>query len=223
MFQRFAIYYTPDAELAQLGAAWLGWDLVASSNTRHPCIASLDLPRLTDTPRKYGFHGTIKPPFFLSDGTAAADLQEDFRLLCCTLPPVSLTGLEVTRMGRFIALVPQSPSEDLSDVAAHVVKALDKYRAPPSNDELAKRRGRGLSPAQEANLTDWGYPYVMDQFRFHMTLTGRLDKKTETVLEVLQSYFPPQLLRPFKIDSLTLVGQTEDGFFHEIVRFHLKG
>ena len=36
--------------------------------------------------------------------------------------------------------------------------------------------GIRLTPAQEALLMRWGSPYVMDEFRFHMTLTGRLAK-----------------------------------------------
>ena len=33
----------------------------------------------------------------------------------------------------------------------------------------------GLTDRQEALLTQWGYPYVMEEFRFHITLTGALD------------------------------------------------
>lgn len=223
MFQRYAIYYTPDQELAHLGAAWLGWDLVRGAPTQHPDFADLNVASLTNTPRKYGMHGTIKPPFHLRDGAAAADLQEDFRALCSKLAPVSLSGLEAAQMGRFIALVPECPSDALSHLASQVVSELDSYRAQPSDAELARRRRTGLTAAQDANLTAWGYPYVMDQFRFHITLTGRLDMPAEPVLDALQSYFPADLLRPFMINSLTLVGQTENGFFHEIVRFHLKG
>jgi len=222
VFQRYAIYFTPDAELAQLGAAWLGWDLVRGAAAKHPDLGGLDASSLTQTPRKYGLHGTIKPPFFLREQKTAAALQEDFRSLCSKMSPVKLSGLKVAQMGRFIALIPEARSDALNALASRVVSELDGYRAPPSDAELARRRRGGLTHAQELNLASWGYPYVMDQFRFHITLTGRLDTPADPVVEKLRDYFNPDLLSPFVINSLTLVGEAENGFFHEIVRFHLK-
>lgn len=223
MFQRYAIYYTPDAALAHLGAAWLGWDPVSGTEIEQPFLAGLDPRKLTQTPRKYGMHGTIKAPFHLRKNTTATELQDAFRLLCGKLAPVTLTGLEVAQMGRFIALVPEAPSARLTDLAAQVVSELDVYRAPLSDTDLARRRARPLSVAQEANLIKWGYPYVMEQFRFHITLTGRLDTAAEPVRKALRSYLDAALPRPFVVDSLTLMGQTDSGFFHEIERLHLKG
>jgi hypothetical protein len=99
---------------------------------------------------------------------------------------------------------------------------LDGFRAPPSEVELARRRQSRLSPAQEQHLRDWGYPYLMDQFRFHMTLTGRLSREHEVkVRACAQSYFAPHLHKPITIDSLTLVGQDGNGMFRQIERFRL--
>src|SRR3546814_16854276 len=61
-------------------------------------------------------------------------------------------------------------SSDLADC----VRAFDRFRAPPSETALARRRAAGLSARQEANLQAWGYPYVMEDFRLHFTLTGRI-------------------------------------------------
>ncbi|MEM1352692.1 MAG: DUF1045 domain-containing protein [Pseudomonadota bacterium] len=224
MFQRYAVYFTPDSELAQLGAAWLGWDCAHGLSIKPPRIEGIDDPHaLTATPRKYGMHGTIKPPFFLASEKTAANLQEDFSALCCDLAPVSLPGLKVASLGRFLALVPQSASPELSDLAARVVRELDAYRAPPSDAELEKRRQARLTATQDVNLRTWGYPYVMDEFRFHITLTERISGPSDQIKQSLRTYFPKQLLEPFQIDSLTLVGQAADENFHEIVRFRLKG
>ena len=66
-FTRYAIYYLPPAgALADFGARWLGWDV-----RRGAAAVQLDLPGLrdaTEAPRKYGFHGTLKPPFRLAEG-----------------------------------------------------------------------------------------------------------------------------------------------------------
>ncbi len=215
-FQRYGIFYTPTGDLAQAGAAWLGWDLATGQAVGSPDQA------IIKRPQKYGFHGTIKPPFFLAEGEDIAGLEAAFAALCRELSPVSLAGLEPKRIGSFVALVPSQDMHDLAALAGRVVSQLDKFRAPPSEAELKRRRQSRLSPAHEANLIKWGYPYVFDQFKFHMTLSGVL--KTEqmtTVLEQANTVFQPILPKPFVIDALSLVGQRFDEKFELIARHPL--
>jgi hypothetical protein len=75
MFERYAIYYTPQGALAEVGAAWMGWDVARGVAVDHAMVGDLDLAKLTRTPRKYGLHGTIKPPFVLK----AAQMQRHLR------------------------------------------------------------------------------------------------------------------------------------------------
>ena len=80
VFTRFAVYYAPEpGPLADFGAAWLGWDATAGSARAHPDIAGLPRPvaEITQTPRKYGFHGTVKPPFRLAPGSTPEALAAD--------------------------------------------------------------------------------------------------------------------------------------------------
>ncbi len=224
-FQRYAIYYTPPAgPLADFGAAWLGWDIATGLPVQHPHIHGLseDITELTQTPRKYGFHGTIKPPFRLAAGTTADQLAQKAEQLCTTLPALTLEGLHLSRLGRFLALTVTGDSAPLSELAGHMVQELDHFRAPASEAELEKRRKARLSEQQEAYLIQWGYPYVMDEFRFHLTLTGRL---TAARAAALQDALAPALANtlpsPFKIDALTLVGEDTQGRFHEVQRFKL--
>jgi len=224
VFDRYAIYYTPQGALAELGATWLGWDVAQAVTRTHPDVAGVDVAALTETPRQYGFHGTIKPPFALASDSTEAELRAATRDLCAHLAPVTLEALEVSAMGSFLALTPCGDQKALRSLAAEVVRGLDAFRAPPSEAELARRRERRLSAAQEANLTDWGYPYVMDQFRFHITLTGRVARaEVESTRVTADALFIPLLPKPYKIDSLTLVGQRSDGNFQEIERFDLTG
>lgn len=221
MFERYAVYYTPSGALAQAGAAWLGWDLNSGAPVAHPDITGLDLAELTQTPRKYGLHATIKPPFHLADGTTAARLRNALADFCAEMPAVELAGLEVSRLGRFLALTARGDTRTLSSLASNVVRHFDNFRAAPSAAELDRRRAQRLSPAQERNLSRWGYPHVMDQFRFHITLTGR--RKDICDLEpFVAAHFAPALPTPFIIDSLTLAGQDKTGMFHAIERFALK-
>ncbi|MGJ8618589.1 MAG: DUF1045 domain-containing protein, partial [Sulfitobacter sp.] len=125
-------------------------------------------------------------------------------------------------LGRFLALCPVGGVTALNDTAARVVKELDPFRAAMTEDELARRRSSNLTPAQDENLRKWGYPHVMDAFRFHITLTGKLDKQTlATTISSLRPLIMPLLSQPFLIDSLTLVGQRTDGMFAEIQRYPL--
>lgn len=209
--------------MAAAGAAWLGWDVASGSAVAHPDVG-LNLDKITETPRKYGFHGTIKPPFVLADGTDAAQLGAAFGALCAQLAPITLDGLEVANLGPFLALKPLGDQAALAVTAGTVVKQLDPFRAPPSQAELVRRRKARLTPAQEQNLMDWGYPYVMDDFRFHITLTGRVKRSDDdAVSEVARDYFAPHLPAPLVVDTLTLVGQDADGMFREIRRCDLKG
>ena len=223
-FDRYAIYYTPQGSLAEAGAAWLGWDVARGRAVAHPEVAGLDVAALTQTPRKYGLHATIKPPFVLAEGTTADGLLAEFEALCTRLSPVTLDGLALTPLGRFLALTPEGDTAALNAMAAEVVRGLDAFRAPPAEADLARRRQANLTPAQEANLTKWGYPYVMEAFRFHITLPGKLPKSDlPQVTAALAPYITPHLPQPFILDSLTLVGQAEDGMFHEVHRAALSG
>ncbi|WP_299701775.1 DUF1045 domain-containing protein [uncultured Tateyamaria sp.] len=226
MFKRYAIYYTPEpgTPLADFGARWLGWDSAGGVACAHPDIGDLDVAAVTETPRKYGFHGTIKPPFRLSEGQTADALKAALAVLCSDATAVSLDGLALARLGRFLALVPSGDASSLGVLAARAVQELDVFRAPPTDTELAKRRGANLSAAQDAYLVRWGYPYVLDQFRFHLTLSGKLDKPTITRVETaLAPALAEFELSPYRIDGLTLLGEDENGLFHQIRRYALTG
>ncbi len=224
--QRYGIFFTPrPGALAEFGAAWLGWSPVTGLPVEHPKIEGLTQPlsEITATPRKYGLHGTIKPPFALAKGTNADALRRTFDALCTTQAPVSLDGLQLTRLGSFIALTVDGDQTPLAEVAGTFLRELDVFRAAPSQAELSRRRKATLSPRQEAPLTQWGYPYVLDEFRFHLTLSGQLGADAMPTISALAPHLMPLLDRPFVIDTLTLVGEDENGMFHEVHRQALTG
>ncbi|MDX1781822.1 MAG: DUF1045 domain-containing protein [Thalassovita sp.] len=224
-FKRFAIYYAPEAgALADFGASWLGWDLAAGVPVAHPRIAGLDVAALTATPRKYGLHGTVKPPFRLAEGTDFEALAAAAERLCAAQASVILDGLELTRIGGFLALSVTGDCSALNALAATMVRGLDGFRAPLSEVELARRRKSRLNDRQDALLRQWGYPYVMDEYRFHITLTGRLPKGGEEAIRArLEPLITPLLPSPFAISDLCLVGEDGNGMFHLIHRFALSG
>ncbi|MCF1708674.1 DUF1045 domain-containing protein [Tabrizicola sp. J26] len=226
-FARYAIYWAPEpGPLADWAAGWLGWDPVGGTEPSHPDLPGLPRPvtEITATPRKYGFHGTVKPPFRLADGLDAAELDQTARALCADLAPVALPGLALHRIGGFVALTPEGDQTALAGLAARVVGALDRFRLPPDAAEIARRRPERLSERQREHLARWGYPYVMDEFRFHLTLSGDLPAaEAEALVSALAPAVAPLLPRPFSVDSLCLFGQADDGRFRLIERYALTG
>jgi putative phosphonate metabolism protein len=226
-YERYALYWAPDpGPLADFTAAWLGWDAAAGCAVDHPHLPGLPrtVAEITATPRIYGFHGTVKPPFRLAPGTDAASLHAAAAALCARLAPVTLSGLALHRLGGFVALTPEGDAGPLAALAADVVRSLDPFRAPPTEAEIARRRPDRLTDRQGAHLARWGYPYVMEDFQFHLTLTGDLpETEARAVATALQPVLDPMLPRPFRVDSLCLFGQGRDGMFRQLHRYALSG
>ncbi len=220
--KRFAIYYAPDAGgFADAAAAWLGWDLARGQAAVQPTHPE-GLPDLTAEPRKYGFHGTIKPPFRLAEGVSAADLAQATQALAASLRPVEMDGLELTQIEGFLALLPKGDTRALNALAAEVVRVLDPFRAEMTLAEITRRRPEALSARQRELLAIYGYPFVMEQFQFHLTLSGRLDAGIMAALAgAARAHFGALLAQPFILADLCLCGEDEAGQFHLLHRYPL--
>ena len=217
-FTRFGIYYTPaDQEFADAGASWLGWDIRTALARNAPC------PDHVARPAKYGFHGTLKPPFRLKEGQTPAALEVAVSNVAGALSPAVCDGLTLTQLGGFLALTPFGPLDELQSIAGTCVRNLDGFRAPASEAELARRRQARLSTRQEALLAQWGYPYVFEEFRFHLTLSSRLpEEDARAWKDILQSQLP-DLPALFVVDQIALCGERQDGCFELIHRYTLTG
>lgn len=231
MTQRYAIYFTPDrsSELARFANAWINDEPGASVfGDQVPWSGLIDPDyrrSVTSAPRTYGFHATLKPPFFLAQGKELADLETAVAEFAAARPRILLPNLQLDILGDFLALRLPGPVEDLDRLAADAVRTLDAFRRPASEEELALRRGVGLTERQEALLVEWGYPYVMEEFRFHMTLSTRLDETGQSrLLSILKPIVAPLIEKPITIEAISLVEQPEPGArFIERGRFPLLG
>ncbi len=226
---RYAIYFSPpaDSPLARLGAAWLGRDCDSGRALTAPLLAGLSVKeqaQITEQPRRYGFHGTLKPPFHLAPGATLDDVRQSLHALATRARSIALPRLDVRPLSRFLALVPSQPSAALEDLAARSVRDIDRLRAQPTPEELERRRRAGLTERQETLLSLWGYPYVMEAFRFHMTLTGPLEPAmTARLLPALSAHFRPELDKQQWIDALSLFEQPgSDQPFRRIDRVPLS-
>ena len=177
--RRYAIYFVPAAESAlyRFGSATIGYDCISGQEVPPPAsLGALpaDWPALTEEARKYGFHATLKAPFRLREGASEQELLDAFAAFaerCHTAPAFDP---QVAVLGGFVAIVPRGAEPALMQLADDCVVAFEAFRAPLSVEDWQRRlRNSDLDDRQKAHLQRWGYPYVFDQFRFHMTLTGR--------------------------------------------------
>jgi hypothetical protein len=135
----------------------------------------------TQAPRRYGFHATLKPPFRLAAGRSADDLKTVLESFAKSQKAFLLPRLTLGTLGRFLALILSEPSPMLHTLAADCVRQFDSFRASADPEDLARRMQPSLNEAERANLLTWGYPYVLDTWKFHMTLTNSLDPDVLTL------------------------------------------
>ncbi|WP_424630000.1 DUF1045 domain-containing protein [Bradyrhizobium sp. SYSU BS000235] len=214
-YPRYAIYFVPSADsvLYRFGASLLGYD--SFTGKALPFVDGIeaqiaDWKQITVDPRKYGFHATLKAPISLVSGKTESELISAIGRFAQTPRAVPVITPVVRAIGSFIAIVPHAPSPDLQTFAADCVTTFDDFRTPLTSEDRARRNVAALSEQQVAYLDRWGYPYVFDEFRFHMTLTGSLPaERRDGVLEALQKRFAAIELSSIAVEHLALLRQND--------------
>lgn len=229
MTSRFAIYYAPAAEhpLWAKASAWLGRDAATGADIQHPHLSGLeglDLKALTEDPRHYGFHATLVAPFELAEGKSQDELLQFAKRFAA-----SQVGFEAdiapAALGSFLAFRISGQSGAIQALHEACVRAFHPFRAPQSEFDLARRRRAPLTAEQDALLIRWGYPYVFSEFRFHMTLTGRIPDETDRacILTALRSYFA-DVTGPHRFDGIAVFKQDQrDAPFSIVARASFGG
>jgi hypothetical protein len=222
-FSRYALYLVPEGALGGFGETWLAWDMKHGMALPAPGDTPDGWEAITAEPRRYGFHATVKPPFRLTERHDVAGLMAAAEKLCAEVAPFDCGGLRLAALDGFLALVPEGDTAALDRFAARVVAELDGFRRPAGEAEIARRRKAALTARQEEYLLRWGYPYVMEEFRAHFTLTGRLGTERDGVMAHLRTRLAGVPLQPFRVASLCLVGEQAAGGFQLIHRYALGG
>lgn len=213
--ERYAVYFlpAPDDPLWKFGSSVLGYDSYTCETVSSPglggAITEEDLAAWTQTPRRYGFHATLKAPFALAGDRTEKDLIEGVHALCDGRSPFSLGLLKISELGPFLALTPEDTPSALSKLEADCVQMLERFRAPLSEQDLSRRLKSPLTDRQRQYLAEYGYPYVLDQFRFHMTLSGALDDDDRATFRSALEVAYREIAAPVMIDAITVLGQAE--------------
>ena len=214
---RYAIYFTPphDDPLTQAAARWLGRDPFTGEAVQAPSVPGLSAEELacqTASARRYGFHATLKAPFTLAPGESEHALLATFDNFAASVEPVHLPAMKLRQISRFFALTPAERSPALDRLAGEIVVAFDRFRAPMTDADIARRNPESLKPAELKHLHQWGYPYVFDSFFFHMTLSDRIaEADASRFTQAAQTFFGPLLGEPLDVSSLALFVEPEPG------------
>lgn len=214
-YPRYAVYFVPSADstLYRFGAGLIGYD--AYSGQPLPFSEGIESEidgwkQFTADPRKYGFHATLKAPISLAPGKTEDELvaaMSDFAQTPRAIPVIAPT---VRGISSFVAITPNDFCAELQKLADDCVIAFDQFRAPLTTADRERRNVSALNKRQVAYLDRWGYPYVLEEFRFHMTLAGSLPaERRAPVLDLLQQRFGALELKSISIDRLALLRQND--------------
>jgi putative phosphonate metabolism protein len=215
---RFAIYYAPSRQSSwwEAGCRWLERD--PESGTKHaaPVIPALtaralDVPNLSRSPQRYGWHGTLVAPAHCASGAAPDEIVPRARAWARRQRPFDL-AVEAAALDRFVAIRPATAdgAAAMQALAADALHEFAPLRAMPSEADRRRRLEANLSARQRELLDRWGYPYVLDEFRFHMTLSDSIDSSDR---QVLLDWWGTQVsaLGPLRIDGAALFIEPEPG------------
>lgn len=214
---RYALYVTPDRDhpLTRAAAGWLGRDAFSGDDiamTGTDGFGVDDLSKWTAEPRRYGFHGTLVAPFRLKQDLGEEDVVCAAETFAAQSAPINISRLKVAQLENFLALVPALPGTGLDALASAAVDQFSPMRAPLTEREIARRNPDRLTDRQRAYLDQYGYPYVKDEYRFHMTLTGPVtDAEAGRLEPVLRDLLAPVLASSIEIDAVALFVEPEPG------------
>lgn len=203
---RTALYWAPSLQdpLWQAGNAWLGRDPELGIFVKQPDIAGIF--EATEAARLYGLHATLRPPMRLATGWD--DFYEEAERLARRVTPFDLPPLEVTEISGFLALRETAPCPALHNLADECVRATNPHRLPPSQAEILRRRASGLSQEHEHLLAQWGYPYVLQKWFFHITLTRRLTPSEMAYFRpAAETHFAEALAVPRRVTDIAIFTQ----------------
>lgn len=230
---RYALYFAPPENSVwwRFGGSWLGRDAATGAALPHPDVPGVPseiFRSLTETPRRYGFHATVKAPFALRPGATRDGLAAAIERFCAPRAPFQVPRLEVTRIDDFLALAPVARESRINDLAAECVRDFEPFRAPLDAAELERRRRAGLSPRQDRYLEEFGYPFVLAEFRFHLTLTGSIDGTPPQIVAAVRAAAQRAVAaladEPLQFDALALFEQpAREAPFRLVARFPFGG
>ncbi len=234
-YSRFAIYYAPPkgSVLEEFGKYWFGWDpLVAkfiNNKQRINYLNRFGIKNLKSIDnnilmaKKYGFHGTLIPPFKLNNNYNRKKLFKKIEVVAKKYKKFNFYKFKLKKIDNFYAFVQSKKNNNINKLSNRLVRELFKFRSPLTKKEIDRRNPSKLSKLQLSILYKWGYPYLMSQFNFHMTLASEVSgnklyfelKKIEKNKEII-------LNETNDFDKIYIFGENQKGMFENLENFSLS-
>lgn len=204
---RYAVYFcpAPASALASLGRDWVSTELAANGI---PGIARARWNALLADVRRYGWHATLRSPFTLSPDVDVAELRQALAAVARAHAPINVP-LRSARLAGFPALRPVGDARAVHALANACVEAIEPLRLPLAEHDF-QRRASGLDAIETHYLGRYGYPYVFERYRFHMTLSAPATIDEERALQRWLS-LRASMLPTARIDALTLCVEASPG------------
>lgn len=206
---RYAVYFCPaeGSGLDVFGREWLATKAV-------PGITPENLQALLADVRRYGWHATLSAPFALADGVNYDGLRRNVAEIARQHDAFDLP-LQLDALAGFLALRPAGDETAIHALAERCVRMLQPLRAPLS-EAMLQRRAAGLDHVELTLLNQYGYPYVLERYRFHMTLSAPTTPADE---QVLRTWLSSKIatLPPARIDALTICRESAPGNHFELI------
>ncbi len=234
-YKRVAIYFLPkkNSSLENFGKNLLGRDInkkkKISLTRRQKYFINRgftyfdELKDYCEEPAKYGFHATLKAPFRLKRNVKTKNFYDVISHIAAQHSRFKIKGLKIVYSKKFTLITSRKPNKLLINLEKDLVKHLDTFRAELNKTEIKKRIPDSLTFKQNKYLKEWGYPFVFDQFKFHMTLmnqnNNKLSNKQKLELEKLIYKISNNVI---EFNEISLLGENKNGHFEEIKRFKLN-
>ena len=234
-YKRVAIYFLPkkNSSLENFGKNLLGRDInkkkKISLTRRQKYFINRgftffdELKDYCEQPAKYGFHATLKAPFRLKRNVKTKNFYDVISHIAAQHSRFKIKGLKIVYSKKFTFITSRKPNKLLINLENDLVKHLDTFRAELNKTEIKKRIPDSLTFKQNKYLKEWGYPFVFDQFKFHMTLmnqnNNKLSNKQKLELEKLIYKISNNVI---EFNEISLLGENKNGHFEEIKRFKLN-
>ena len=234
-YKRVAIYFLPkkNSSLENFGKNLLGRDInkkkKISLTRRQKYFINRgftyfdELKDYCEQPAKYGFHATLKAPFRLKRNVKTKNFYDVISHIAAQHSRFKIKGLKIVYSKKFTFITSRKPNKLLINLENDLVKHLDTFRAELNKTEIKKRIPDSLTFKQNKYLKEWGYPFVFDQFKFHMTLmnqnNNKLSNKQKLELEKLIYKISNNVI---EFNEISLLGENKNGYFEEIKRFKLN-
>jgi hypothetical protein len=183
-----------DHPLWLAGCTWLGRDAQAGKALSPPARPEVS------TPWRYGFHATLKAPLRVQPGLTENNFLQAVQAWASQQTAFLMPALEVAELGDFLALRPTTPP-----AADHPLRRL-------ADAQQKRYLQPHLTPRQRGHVERLGYAHVLEDWRFHMTLSNGLSAAERAALMPLaEVHFASALCEPLWCGELCVFTEMAAG------------